>query len=324
MSKKNGYAIGVDLGGTNIAAGIVNSSGKVILREKLPTMAHLGGKAVLGRIAQAISCLMQKTDPKIRKEIKGIGIGTPGLVDHKRGIVREPPNLPGMDGMNIKKYMETRFKLKTYLANDANAYAVGEHTFGAGKGTKNMVCITLGTGLGGGIIIDGKLYVGSFETAGELGHVIIRKEGIPCLCGSIGCVEPYVGANFIAERARKDIKNGKRSSIVKLVNGDLSKITPIIIEKAARQKDKYAKALWNEIGSEIGTALISIVNTLSPEMVVIGGGVSKAGDILFNPIKEKFNKIGFKFLRKRVKIVPGKLSDDAGVLGSSSLVWNHI
>jgi len=324
MSKRNEYAIGVDLGGTNITAGIVNSTGKVILREKLPTLAHLGGKVVLNRISQAISCLLSKIDPKVRKNIMGIGIGTPGLVDHKRGIVREPPNLPGMDGMNIKKYIEKRFKKKTFIANDANAYAVGEHTFGAGKGTKNMVCITLGTGLGGGIIINGKLYVGSFETAGELGHVIIRKEGKPCLCGSTGCVEGYVGANFIVDRVVKDIKSGKKTKIVKLVNGDLSKISPIIIEKAARQNDKYAKALWNEVGAEIGTALISIVNTLSPEMVVIGGGVSKAGDVLFNPIKKQFNKIGFDFLKKRVKIVPGKLSDEAGVLGSSSLVWNHI
>ncbi|OGF47520.1 MAG: hypothetical protein A2452_02365 [Candidatus Firestonebacteria bacterium RIFOXYC2_FULL_39_67] len=324
MSKKNEYAIGVDLGGTNIAAGIVNYSGKVILREKIPTMAKLGGKAVLDRIVQLINSLILKADPKIRKRIIGIGMGTPGLVEHKKGIIHEPPNLPGMDGMNIKKYMESRLKIKTFVANDANAYAVGEHTFGAGKGTKNMVCITLGTGLGGGIIIDGKLYVGSFETAGELGHIIIRKEGKKCHCGSIGCVESYVGANFIAERVRTDIKNGKKTAIVKLVNGDLSKITPAILKKAAMQNDKYSKALWNEIGAEIGTALISIVNTLSPEMVVIGGGVSKAGDVLLNPIKKKFNMIGFKFLKKRVKIVPGKLSDDAGVLGSSSLVWNHI
>ncbi|MEI6845680.1 MAG: ROK family protein [Candidatus Firestonebacteria bacterium] len=324
MQKKNEYAIGVDLGGTNIAAGIVNSSGKVILREKLPTLAKLGGKAVLGRIGQVIDALLLKVDPKIRKNIKGIGIGTPGLVEHEKGIVREPPNLPGMDGMNIKKFLEKRFKVKAFVANDANAYAVGEHTYGAGKGTKNMVCITLGTGLGGGIIIDGKLYVGSFETAGELGHVIIRKEGKRCLCGSTGCVETYVGANFIADRVRADIKKGKKTSIVKLVNGDLSKINPIIIEKAARQNDKYAKNLWNELGAEIGTALISIVNTLSPEMVVIGGGVSKAGDLLFKPIRKQFQEIGFSFLKKKVKIVPGKLSDDAGVLGSSSLVWNHI
>ncbi|MFH1074415.1 MAG: ROK family protein [Candidatus Firestonebacteria bacterium] len=324
MSKKSEYAIGVDLGGTNIAAGIVNSSGKVVLREKLPTLAKLGGKVVLSRISQAISSLISKAGPNVRKNIIGIGIGTPGLVEHKRGIVREPPNLPGMDGVNIKKYMEARFKKKTFIANDANAYAVGEHTFGAGKGTKNMVCITLGTGLGGGIIIEGKLYVGSFETAGELGHVIIRKEGKPCLCGSRGCVETYVGANFMVNRVKKDIKNGKKTAIIKLVNGDLSKITPLILEIAARKNDKYAQALWNEMGAEIGTALISIVNTLSPEVIVIGGGISKAGDILFDPIKKQFNKIGFRFLRKRVKIVPGKLSDDAGVLGSSSLVWNHI
>jgi glucokinase len=324
MVKKVDYAVGVDLGGTNIAAGIVNSAGKVILREKTPTLAGLGHKEVLKNICNIILSLLSKAEPEVRKKIIGIGIGAPGLVDHKTGIIREPPNLPGMNGINLKKYIENRFKKKTFIANDANAYAVGEHTFGAGRGTKNMVCITLGTGLGGGIIIGGKLYVGSFQTAGELGHIVIRKEGRPCLCGNTGCVETYVGANNIAERVRKEIKHGKRSIILELVGGDISLITPLILLQAAKLNDKYARSVWNEIGKDVGTVLVSIANTVGPEMIVVGGGVSKAGKYLFKPMLKEFNKREFKYIRNKIKIVQGELLDDAGVLGASSLVWNHV
>ncbi len=323
MPPKKYYAIGVDLGGTKISAGIVSSSGKVILREKIPTMVALGGNTVLNRLALAISLLFKKAPPAVRKEIRGIGIGIPGMVEHEKGIVHEPPNIPALNGVNVKKFIQRRFKKPAFIANDANAHALGEHTFGAGKGTQNMVCITLGTGLGGGIILNGKLYTGSFENAGELGHIVIRKEGIPCNCGNTGCVEAYVGANFIAERARKAIKAGTKSSVVKLVNGDLSKITPHLLAKAARQGDRYARQLWAEVGEEIGTAIVSIANILGPEKVIVSGGVSRAGDILFKPMIKEFKKRSFKYLRTRIKIVPGKLLDDAGILGSSSLVFKQ-
>ncbi len=323
MARKDYYAIGVDLGGTNIAAGIVDSTGKVLLREKIPTMVALGGNTVLSRLALVITLLFKKASPSVKNKIKGIGVGIPGMVEHEKGIVHEPPNIPALNGVNVKKFIQQRFKKPAFIANDANAHALGEHTFGAGKGTRNMVCITLGTGLGGGIILNGKLFTGSFETAGELGHIVIRKEGIPCNCGNRGCVEAYVGANFIAERARKAIKAGTKSSVTKLVNGDLSLITPHLLEKAARKGDRYALQLWTEIGKEIGTAIVSIANILGPEKVVVGGGVSRAGSILFKPMIKEFKKRSYRYLRTRVKIVPAKLRDDAGILGSSSLVFKQ-
>lgn len=323
MARKIYYAIGVDLGGTNISAGIVSSSGKVIMREKIPTMVSAGGKTVVNRLALIISMLLQKAPSGIRKKIVGIGVGIPGMVEHEKGIVHEPPNIPALDGVNVKKFIQNKFKKPAFIANDANAHALGEHMFGAGKGTKNMICITLGTGLGGGIILNNHLYVGSFENAGEFGHIVIRKEGIPCNCGNHGCVEAYVGANFIAARAMKAIKAGTKSSVVKLVNGDLSKITPRLLEQAARKGDKYARELWAEVGKEIGTAIVSLANILGPEKVVVGGGVSRAGDILFKPMIKEFKSRSYRYLRERVKIVPGKLLDDAGILGSSSLVFKQ-
>ncbi|MFH1824951.1 MAG: ROK family protein [Candidatus Firestonebacteria bacterium] len=322
-TKKIEYALGVDLGGTNIVAGLVNSKGKVIYREKIPTRAHLGGENILNRIASAISLVLNKTTSDIKKKIKGMGIGTPGLVDHIKGIVREPPNLPGWKEIHLKEWLEKKFKIPTYVANDGNAYGVGEYIFGAGKGADSMVCITLGTGMGGGLILDKKLFVGTYQSAGEVGHIVVEKDGLRCNCGNVGCVERYIGASFIVERTKKLIKSGKKSLITKLVNNDLNKITPKIITDAAKKGDKIAIQIWKETGEYIGTALVSIINLLSPEIIVIGGGVSLAGRFLFTPIRKTVKKRLFKYLAQRVKIVPGKLLDDAGVLGSASLVWHH-
>jgi glucokinase len=324
MVKKLEYAIGVDFGGTNIVAGLVDSNGKIIFREKIPTMAHLGGENILNRIAEAISLVLNKvTLLKKKIKIKGIGIGSPGLVDHVKGIVREPPNLPGWKEVHLKEWVEKKFKIPTYVANDANAYGVGEYVFGAGKGVDSMVCITLGTGMGGGLILNKKLFVGTFQSAGEVGHITVEKNGLRCNCGNIGCVERYVGAQYIVERAIRLIKSGRKTIIPKLVNDDLNKITPKIITDAAKGGDKVAIQVWKETGEYIGAALASIINLISPEIIVIGGGVSLAGRFLFTPIRKEVKKRLFKYLAQRVKIVPGKLLDDAGVLGSASLVWHH-
>lgn len=326
MKNKLSYAIGVDLGGTNIVAGLVDSKGNVIFTEKIKTLAHLGRNSTLNRINDIIKSIVDRThDEKIPfKNVKGIGIGAPGLVDHSKGIVREPPNLPGWEAVNLKKSIEDKIKIPAYAANDANAYAIGEHTFGAGRGCKDMVCITLGTGMGGGIIINKQLFVGGFQTAGEVGHISIDMNGPQCKCGNIGCIETYIGAGYISERAVKLIKSGKKTIIKKLVNNDLTKITPKVISEAANKKDKLAIEIWRQTGEYIGVALSSIINLFSPEVVVVGGGVSRAGDVLFNPIRKEVKKRVFKYLGQRVKIVPGELHDNAGVLGASSLVWNHI
>ena len=323
MANESGFAIGVDFGGTNIVAGLVSSKGKVTNRVKIPSLVHLGRKKTLKRIAEAISLVLEKVPPKERKKILGIGIGSPGLVDHNKGIIRTPPNLPGWKEVHLKDYIEKKLKIPTYVVNDANAYAVGEHTFGAGRNISDMICITLGTGLGGGIILNNVLFVGYYQSAGELGHIVIIKDGKKCNCGNIGCVERYVGAEFIAERVREYIKAGRKTMIKKMVNNDLKKITPKVITDAAKNKDRLAIQIWNEVGEDIGVALTSIINIFSPQMIIIGGGVSLAGKFVFDPIRKTVKKRVYKYLGERVKIVPGKLFDDAPVLGAASFVWHH-
>lgn len=324
VKKQRGFAIGVDLGGTNIVTGLVNTNGKVLFKKRIKTMTHLGKDAVIDRIALAISAVLDNVDSNKKKKISGIGIGSPGLVDHVKGIVRESPNLPDWDEIHLKEIIQKRFNIPVYVANDANSYAVGEHTFGAGKGTDSMVCITVGTGMGGGLILNGQLFVGTYQTAGEVGHIVIDKNGPKCNCGNIGCIERYIGAKFIVERVIKLIRSGRKTLISRLVNNDLKKITPETITIAARKKDKLAIQVWKEVGENIGVALSTIINLLSPEVIVIVGGVSLAGKFLFTPIRKEVKRRVFKYLAKRVKIVPSKLMDDTGILGAASLVWHHL
>ena len=226
--------------------------------------------------------------------------------------------------MPLKKLIESDLKFPVFVANDVNAVALGEATFGAGKGYANSLCITLGTGVGGGIIIDGKLYVGSHQFAGEIGHMVVEKDGLKCNCGGIGCMERYVGSNYIIGYAVEAIKNGRKTKIEKLVNKDLSKITPKVIADAAKQNDKLALEIWDKIGRYIGVILGSVLNFLDPGVIIIGGGVSQAGDFVLKPIRNEVKKRAYPMLTKIVKIVPAKLGDDAGCIGSSQLVYQNI
>ncbi len=321
--KRISYAIGVDLGGTNLVAGLVSSNGKVLFNRKLKTEAAKGRETVITNIEKAVRQVIEGCNSRQKQELRGIGIGSPGLVDHRKGIVRNPPNLKGWNEVHLARIISKKFKLAVYVGNDANVYALGEHTFGAGKGADCMVCVTLGTGMGGGLILNNELYVGSFQTAGELGHVIVERNGKKCNCGNHGCVERYVGNSYIVERTLEKIKQGRKTSIVKIAGG-LDKISPRVLSEAANSGDKLAKEIWQETGEYAGAALSSIINTLGPRMVVIGGGVSRAGRLILDPIKAEVKRRVFKYLSQRVKIVLGTLGDDAAVLGAASLVWHHL
>lgn len=314
------YVIGVDLGGTNIVTGMVDRSGKVVERCKRETQADRGKDVVIKNIEESIRKVI--SDVKIKKEkISGIGIGSPGSIDHDNGIVHTPPNLPGWKHVPLKRIIESNLKFPTFVANDVNAVALGEATFGAGVGFANSLCITLGTGVGGGIILGGKLYVGSHQFAGEIGHMVVEKDGLPCKCGGIGCLERYVGRDYIISYAVEAIKNGKYTKIKELVNNDLSKITPKVITDAAKLNDKLALEIWDKVGRYIGVILGGVLNFLDPGVIIIGGGISLAGKFVFEPIRDEVKKRAFPMLAKIVKIVPAKLGDNAGCIGASQLIY---
>ncbi len=311
------YVIGVDLGGTNLKVALLDLKGNI--REKVSVLTKEGKQAVLRQIIDTVEGLREKSGVK-KSAILGLGMGTPGLVDSTRGIVRGFTNVKGWRNVALKEYIEKNMELPAYIDNDVNLMALGELLCGSGRGMKNMVCLTLGTGVGGGIIIQGELYRGSTMSAGEIGHIPVNVDGLPCGCGSYGCLERYVGNASIVDKAVKAIEGGRRSLIKKLSGGDLTTITPRTISRAARQGDRLAKEIWEETGRYIGIALSGVVNLLNPEMIVIGGGVARAGQILFEPIRRTVKERALRIPAAKVKIVPAKLGEDAGLIGAGMLV----
>ena len=306
--------IGLDLGGTFIKIGVVDEKGKLLSKKEIPTPQGQGRAQVIKAMAESINnCL--KSYPK--KEFLGIGIGTPGLVD-KNGKVFSAPNLPSWNNLNLKKTFEEKFSLPVKVENDANAITWGEYKFGAGKGYDNVICITLGTGVGGGVVLNGKLLRGAKYSAVEIGHMPICYAGPKCKCGNIGCIERYVGAKYIVDMAKEKLK-GRKSLIMGMVGGDKKRITPKIISEAYRKGDKLAEEIWIEVGIYLGTLFSGFVNLLNPQVIIISGGVAQVGDILFSTIKRTIDERSFSLLAKDVKVVPAKLGKDTGIISAASL-----
>ncbi|MCM8818172.1 MAG: ROK family protein [Candidatus Omnitrophica bacterium] len=307
-------AIGIDIGGTYIKSGLVDENGKIINKQQLPTLAEKNDKEiVLAQIEKSIEFAFES-------DIEGIGIGTPGIVDNE-GVVYEAPNLPGWHNLNLKKLIEDKFKKKVVVENDVNTIAWGEYLFGAGRGSNTMICITLGTGLGGGIVKDGKLLRGGKYSAIEIGHIPIDYKGPRCKCGNYGCIERFVGRDYIVERAVNGIKRGEKTKIYELVNGDLSKITPKTISDAYNLGDKFAESIWIDVGVCLGAMFSGLVNLLNPDLIVIGGGISQAGKILFETIEKTIKERAMKILSENLKIVPAGLGVDAGIVAAASLIF---
>ena len=319
MNSKTKYAIGVDLGGTNIKLGIVTNTGRLIKKISIRTEAEKGPKKIIGNIVAGIHGLTAKS----RYEIEGIGIGCPGVVTPGKGIVENPPNLPGWNRVNIGKIILKEFQKPVFVDNDANAAAIGELIFGSGKKYKSFIMITLGTGVGGGIVINKKIYHGDFGAAGEIGHISIDFNGPKCNCGSYGCIEAYAGNLYLRERVRTELKKHPESKIWKLINNDLSKVSPRIVQAAAETGDAFGKSVINELGVHLGSAFASLVNVLDISVFIIGGGIAGFGKPLFDSIKRTISGRVMAPIRPRVRVLPAKLKNDAGIKGASALVFHH-
>jgi glucokinase len=317
MPEKERLAIGVDLGGTNIKLGLVSKAGKIIEKTSVITEAEKGPEKVVKNISKGIDFLISKANVKI----KGIGIGFPGVVSTKKGMVENPPNLPGWKKVFLGKIIQKKFRLPTYVENDANAAAIGEMIFGAGKNYDSFIMITLGTGVGGGIVLNKKIYRGQFGAAGEIGHISIDFEGRKCNCGSYGCIEAYAGNNYLKEIVNNDLKDHPESKLWQLVNDNTENITPMLIQKAAEMNDHYAKSVVKDLGVHLGVAFASMSNILDVSTFIIGGGVAGFGKPLFDSIKETMTERVLSSSRKRIKVIPAKLKNEAGIKGASALVF---
>lgn len=319
MNQKEKHAIGVDLGGTNIKIGIASESGRIKKKISIKSEAGKGPKKVIENIITEIYKITKNSKVKI----EGIGMGAPGTVLPEKGIVQNPPNFPGWEKINLGKIISMEFEKDVFLENDANAAAIGELIFGNGKKYNSFVMITLGTGVGGGIILNKKIYRGDFGAAGEIGHITIDYNGPKCNCGSFGCIEAYAGNHYLKERVRKEIKKHPHSKLWKLIDNDLSKISPRTIQLAAESGDEYCKSVITELGAQLGAALTSLANVLDVSVFIIGGGISGFGKPLFDSIKNTITLRVMKPIKPRVKVFPAKLKNDAGIKGASALVFHQ-
>lgn len=318
MSKK--FAIGIDVGGTNLKFGLVDKKGKILKKKTLPTLSYLGKDAVLKQIIKGIRDItFQLKD----RDIPGLGIGTPGLVDSRRGVVYELTNILGWKKVPLKQILEREFRWPVFIDNDVNLMTLGEWACGGAKGAQNVVCLTLGTGVGGGIIIDGRLYRGASLTAGEIGHIPIELRGLRCNCGNNGCLERYIGNRYIVEKAKVYLRKNRDTIIHRWVN-EGKDITPEILAKGARIKDRFCLGIWEEFTEYLASALSGVVNFLNPERIIIGGGISQAGEVIFTPLRRKVREKAMSIPGKKVKILKAALGERAGIIGAAVLVFLNL
>jgi len=317
------FAIGIDLGGQSIKGALVNNKGKIVDDIVVPTEGEKGPEHVINQI-RMLAQKLAETAAKKQGIVLGACVATPGLIDMKKWIVRVAPNLPGWVDIPLLKKCQKGFKFPFFLENDANAAAYGEKWIGTGKKVKTMIVLTIGTGIGGGLILDGKVWHGADGAGGEPGHINYDPNGMVCGCGNPGCLEAHASSIGITKRTRKAIEAGEKTIITKLVDGDLDKISPKIVYQAAEKKDKLALRILDETGRIIGIGIMTMVNLLNPEMVALGGGVMKAGDYILKPAQDEFRKRGFKFLIDRTEIVMAKLGNEAGRIGAAGIVFNEV
>jgi len=310
--------IGCDLGGTNLRAGIVDAqSGEVSFLQSIPTLAREGHDAVMARIAGLINSIIASSGLPA-SDIGGIGIGVPGVMDMERGIVFFLPNLPGnWPNVPLAESISAQTDLPTYLINDVRSITYGEWKFGAGQGVQTMVCFAIGTGIGGGLIINGKLHMGIAGTAGELGHMIIDFNGPLCGCGNHGCLETFASGPAIAAMGLKAVTQGLTTSIGRLVNYDLNKITPEVICQAALEGDAIANEIFELAGMYLGIGIANILVSVGPRKVVIGGGVAGCGDLILDPTRRTVKQRVKVVPLDQVEIVPALLGNNAGVIGAA-------
>ena len=318
-SSSTRFIIGVDLGGTNIVAGAMPDDGSALhARRSQPTHATLGADAVVDRIVQMISDViavtMAETGAK-REQFVGVGIGAPGPLDRDQGLVVVAPNL-GWKDFPLRDRIQEGTGLPVALDNDANCATLGEWWTGAARGASSVVGMTIGTGVGGGLILDGKLYHGASDVAGEIGHTTIDMNGRRCACGNYGCLEAYASGPNIADRARERISGEEHSVLAEMVGGDLSKITAYTVYEAAKAGDDAALDVVKETARFLGAGVANLLNVYNPDVVVIAGGVTEAGDALFEPLRAEARRRAFKPAFDACRIVPGELQGSAGVVGA--------
>jgi len=322
-SKDRDLILGVDFGGTKIRCAVADSHGRIIARNYGATPAREGPEVVLQAVVDLARGVVKEVGATFN-QLKGIGVAAAGPLNSNTGVVFLSPNLYGWHNVPLRDLVERKLGIKTLVENDANAAALGELYFGAGRGVRNLIYITVSTGIGGGIIIDGKLYRGACGTAGEVGHMTIDLDGPRCNCGNTGCWETLASGTALARRAKQRIEQGAETSVLSLVGGDIDGITAKTIAAAAEQGDPFARELITENGYYLGVGFVNLVNLFNPELILVGGGLSNMGEALLKPAIEVVKERAFREVYESVRFELAGNGDDAGLLGAIALVREGI
>ena len=305
-----GATIGIDLGGTNTKGGVLDAAGRLTTRLSIATEAERGFEHVFERIVRLVRDLSGQSCG----DAVGVGLAAPGPLSHATGVIHAAPNLPGWVNIRLAELLSAAVGLPVGLENDANAAAYGEHIAGAGVGCQNMVMLTLGTGVGGGVILGGQLVRGAFESAGEVGHMIVALDGRPCPCGQRGCLERYASAAAIAARARQRIDAGDETVLPEGRDLDAQDVA-----EAAGRGDALAREIWEDACRRLAQACVNLTHLINVERIVLGGGLSAAGEALLEPTRRHFEALFWRLTDERPQILTARLGDDAGVIGAAAL-----
>jgi glucokinase len=302
------FIVGIDLGGTNLKIALLDLKYRIKYKEVLNTRKFIKKENLISAIIDSINKVIDNNNLS-RANILGIGLGLPGPIDYERGVVHFFPNIPGWKEVGLKTILERRLRLPVFVDNDAKLMSLAEYKLGAAKGSRNAVCITLGTGVGGGIILNGNLYRGSSNASGEIGHMPINEKGPRCNCGGRACLETYIGNNRILKEARRMFRRD---------------ITLEELSYLARKQNRQAQTIWLKIAGRLAVALVGAVNLLNPDCIVIGGGVAGAGEILFDNIRKIIARQAMSVQARQVKVFKAKLGNNAGLIGAAILVRENI
>ena len=314
------WVIAVDLGGTQLRAALCTPDGTIHQRVSKKTRARRGPEAVLERIGQTIEQIWPQLEQG-RAPVRAIGISAPGPLDPFKGVVLSSPNLPGWDNLPLRDIVSGRFEVPVCVGNDANLAALGEHRFGAGRGYDDMIYMTISTGIGGGIIAGGRLFLGHKGLAGEIGHTVLQPNGPQCGCGNRGCLEALASGTAIGHQAQTLAASGRAPAILAAAQGDATQVSAQSVGLAAAQGDKVALRLLRQAGRHIGIAIANLMHLFNPQCFVLGGGVTQAGELLFKPIRRTAQRnVQVPQYAEGVEIVPAALGDDVGLLGALALV----
>lgn len=312
MSDKPRYLL-VDLGGTQVRVALGDSAGDISGRQEERTRVWDGPNGVISQIARMARDACAAVGAPL-SDISCLVIGAPGPLDPTPGIVFGAPNMPGWDEVHLADDLRSALDLPVFALNDANAAALGEYSFGAGRGHKVLVYLTVSTGIGAGVVLDGRLIEGVTGMAGEIGHMTIDRHGPPCPCGSIGCLEVLASGTSIARRFRDRLAEGETSAVTEWLEG--REPTAADVSRGAREGDPLATAVFADAAEALGFGLTNVIHIFNPDIIVVGGGVARAGRLLFDPVEDIIAQRTMEIPQRAVRVVPAELGDDAGLFGA--------